>query len=95
MDSMDYSFIRYLSAKSTVDDRALNRYVWHTLAENLPGVSPGVVLRILEIGCGIGTMLTRMLDWGLVGGAEMTAPLKSACRSSRWKEVISPPMLWP
>ncbi len=73
MDSMDYSFIRYLSAKSTVDDRALNRYVWQTLAENLPGVSPGQPLRILEIGCGIGTMLTRMLDWGLVSGAEITA----------------------
>jgi SAM-dependent methyltransferase len=73
MDLIDYSFIRYLSAKSTVDDRALNRYVWHTLAENLPGVSPGEPFRILEIGCGIGTMLTRMLDWGLVGGAEVTA----------------------
>jgi SAM-dependent methyltransferase len=73
METPDYSFIRYLSAKKTVDDRALNQHVWQTLVENLATISPQKPVRVLEIGCGIGTMLTRMLEWGLVSEAEVTA----------------------
>lgn len=59
------SFPRYLSAKKTVDDRALNLRVWQSLVENLPRQNP---LRILEVGGGIGTMVERIAEWGFSTG---------------------------
>ena len=73
MEIADYSFTRYLSAKRTVDDRALNHHVWQTLAENLSFTVLQRPLRVLEIGCGIGTMLIRMLERGLLVDADVTA----------------------
>ena len=61
----NYSFPRYLAAKKSVDDRALNRRVWETLAQSLPAASPAP-LRVLEVGAGIGTMLERLLESGLL-----------------------------
>jgi SAM-dependent methyltransferase len=61
------SFQRYLRAKRTVDDRALDRRVIERLREALSAraaASDGP-LRVLEIGAGIGTMLTRALEWEL------------------------------
>jgi hypothetical protein len=58
-----YSYRRYLAAKKSVDDRALNRSVWETLGQSLPASRR---LEVLEVGAGIGTMLERMLDWGLL-----------------------------
>lgn len=63
-----FSFIRYLEAKKSVDDRALNRLVWETLSQALaeysrPDARP---LKVLETGAGIGTMLERIFDWGLL-----------------------------
>ncbi|MCX6080274.1 MAG: class I SAM-dependent methyltransferase [Chloroflexi bacterium] len=63
---MDYSFPHYLLAKQSVDDRALNRTVYTRLAESL-GSDP---LRMIEVGAGIGTMLTRLLRWGLFTRAD-------------------------
>ena len=61
-----FDFTRYLAAKRTVDDRALNRHVWQTLADavaaELPRDHP---LRVLEVGAGIGTMVERCVEWGL------------------------------
>lgn len=68
-----YSFPRYLSAKKSVDDRALNRLVWGALSQALPLSAPGAPLRVLEIGAGGGAMFERMLDWGLLKYAEYTA----------------------
>jgi len=68
-----YSFTRYLAAKKSVDDRALNRHVWGTLAQNLPSAVPSTPLRVLEIGTGIGTMFERMLEWELFSNADYTA----------------------
>jgi hypothetical protein len=68
-----YSFTRYLSAKKSVDDRALNRHVWQTLAQYLPKGSPDAPVKILEAGAGIGTMIERMLEWELLDYAEYTA----------------------
>ncbi len=59
------SFTRYLAAKRSVDDRALHPRVWRTLTHHLPSVRP---LRVLEVGSGIGTMLERMVEWGLLVG---------------------------
>ena len=68
-----YPFTRYLSAKKSVDDRALNKNVWKSLAATLNRETVGRPIRILEIGAGIGTMLERALEWGLLTSAEYTA----------------------
>ena len=73
IQSLNYTFSRYLSSKKSVDDRALNRQVWRALADSLaestrlPECSPATPLRVLEIGAGIGTMVERTLEWGLLG----------------------------
>ena len=63
---MEYSFPRYLLAKQSVDDRALNRFVLDTLKANLP--QPPV--RIIEVGAGMGTMLARLLSWEVITQAD-------------------------
>lgn len=68
-----YPFTRYLSAKKTVDDRALNKNVWQSLLRAVSAKSGEEPLRILEIGAGIGTMVERALDWGLIANAEYLA----------------------
>jgi len=68
----DASFIRYLSAKKTVDDRALNRRVWDAMTARVGSLFP----RVLELGGGIGTMVERAAadpvlrprSWTLVDG---------------------------
>ena len=69
----DYGFIRYLAAKQSVDDRALNRHVWHSLARNLSTLNFTPPVRVLEVGAGIGTMVERVFDWGLLKEAAYTA----------------------
>jgi SAM-dependent methyltransferase len=66
---MEYSFPRYLLSKQSVDDRALNRHVFDALKSAL-SVSPR--LSVVEVGAGIGTMLVRLLRWGLLKGVEYT-----------------------
>ncbi len=69
-----YDFIRYLAAKRSVDDRALNRHVWQTLAEAVGAAAPADrPLRVLEAGAGIGTMVERCVEWGLFTRAEYSA----------------------
>ncbi len=57
-----FSFTRYLEAKKSIDDRALNRHVWQALIDNLPESSCDRPLRILEIGAGVGTMIERLIE---------------------------------
>ena len=59
-------YARYLTAKTTVDDRALNRQVLAELRRLVPAGAP----RVLEVGAGLGTMVARLLDWGVVGAGE-------------------------
>lgn len=63
---MEYSFPHYLLSKQSVDDRALNRNVLDSLKSNL-SASP---IRIVEVGAGIGTMLARLVRWGVVTKAD-------------------------
>jgi hypothetical protein len=63
---MEYSFPHYLLSKQSVDDRAINRIVLDSLKANLP--SPPI--RIIEVGAGIGTMLTRLIRWNMVTKAD-------------------------
>ena len=67
MTTEQIAFTRYLSAKRTVDDRALNHTVWQALKEQLAAESPDAPLAVLEIGCGIGTMIERVVEWDLFG----------------------------
>jgi len=69
----DTAYIRYLSAKKTVDDRALNRQVLEAVTRALPKTSLEEPLTILEIGAGIGTMIERLIEWGLLSHARYTA----------------------
>jgi SAM-dependent methyltransferase len=66
---LDYSFPRYLLSKDSVDERALNRHVYSALVASRPA-DP---LLIIEVGAGIGTMLTRLLRWGFLQEAEYVA----------------------
>jgi SAM-dependent methyltransferase len=57
------SFIRYLSSKKSVDDRALNGRVWDAMLEAARnGAGPLRDPRVLELGGGIGTMIERVID---------------------------------
>jgi hypothetical protein len=67
-----YSFLRYLKSKKSVDDRALNRNVWDCMAREIAYLPPGDRLKVFEVGAGIGTMLTRMIEWELFQSAEYT-----------------------
>lgn len=65
---MNYRYSRYLAAKKSVDDRALNRSV---LADLRPLIPEGPC-RVLEIGAGLGTMVARLLEWQVVTAGEYT-----------------------
>jgi len=66
---MEYSFPHYLHSKQTVDDRALNKDVFAALKANLPPAP----FSVIEIGAGIGTMLTRLIEWDLLTNADYLA----------------------
>jgi SAM-dependent methyltransferase len=68
-----YSFTRYLAAKKSVDDRALNQHVWNSLSAKLPAASAEAPLAVLEVGAGIGTMVERLVERGLLTQAVYTA----------------------
>ena len=64
--SVPVDYARYLVAKTTVDDRALNRHVLAELCRLMPAGAP----QVLEVGAGLGTMVARLLDWGAIGAGE-------------------------
>ena len=68
-----FSFPRYLAAKRSVDDRALNPRVWAALAARLRSRESSQPLRVLEIGAGTGTMIARMAENGLLDNAHVHA----------------------
>lgn len=80
---MTFDYARYLAAKTTVDDRALNR---HVLGE-LRRLMPAGAARVLEVGAGLGTMVARLMDWGAVGAGEyilLDADRQLLDRSRQW-----------
>ena len=60
-----YSNAHYLLAKRSVDDRALNRVVFEALRREL-SARPHAELRVLELGAGVGSMVHRLTQWGLI-----------------------------
>lgn len=71
--SFSPSFPRYLAAKKSVDDRALNAAVWQALSTRISRLQDQSPLRVLEIGAGLGTMIERMVERGLLQHAHYTA----------------------
>src|SRR5690349_14039234 len=63
---MASGYARYLAAKTPVADRALNRHVLAELRRLMPAGAP----QVLEVGAGLGTMVARLMDWGVVGTGE-------------------------
>ena len=89
-----YSFIRYLAAKKSVDDRALNRHVLQSLNRVLSRGTSENPLQVLEVGAGIGTMAERLVDWKVLKRAAYTAIdvdpdlIAEACRRlPRWAKT--------
>lgn len=66
-------FHRYLRAKRTVDDRAIDRRLVGILREALAARAAATdgPLRVLEIGAGIGTMVRRAVEWDLLPSGEI------------------------
>ncbi len=58
------NFQRYLAAKISVDDRALNKDVWRALAR-AQGPWSHRPLHVLDVGAGVGTMAQRLWRWRL------------------------------
>jgi SAM-dependent methyltransferase len=65
---VSYDYSRYLAAKVSVDDRALNRTVLDELRRLLRPRAP----LVLEVGAGLGTMVGRLLDWQVLDGGDYT-----------------------
>ena len=81
--SETFDYARYLAAKTTVDDRALNRHVLAELRRLMPAGGP----QVLEVGAGLGTMAARLMDWGAIGAGEyilLDADRQLLDRSRRW-----------
>ncbi|QUO47562.1 hypothetical protein [Halorubrum ruber] len=66
------AFRRYLRAKQSVDDRALDRRLLGILRERLAerAVATEGPLRVLEVGAGVGTMVARLIDWEVLPPGE-------------------------
>ena len=75
---LTYSLRRYLAAKKSVDDRALNWQVWQGLVAALRRATPEQPLSILEVGAGMGGMVERLLVGDVLTHATYTAIDKAA-----------------
>ena len=84
------SFTRYLAAKKTVDDRALNRNVWDAFCCALPPSTMTQPLRVLEVGAGIGTMIGRLIERGALTHAVYTAIDANAENINELKHRVKP-----
>ena len=81
--SLTFDYARYLAAKTTVDDRALNRHVLAEMCRLKPAGAP----QVLEVGAGLGTMVARLMDWGAVSAGEyvlLDADRQLLDSSRRW-----------
>jgi SAM-dependent methyltransferase len=63
-----FDYARYLAAKKSVDDRALDRRVLADLCRLMPAAPH----RVLEVGAGLGTMVARLLEWHVLSTGEYT-----------------------
>jgi hypothetical protein len=68
-ENFDYS--QYLADKKAIDDQSLNQDVWAALTHWCKQQQK--LLRIIELGAGIGTMIERLLDAKLLANCHYTA----------------------
>jgi SAM-dependent methyltransferase len=66
------SFLQYLHAKKTLDDRSLNRHVYGILARRMAKQNLITPPAVLEVGSGTGSMFTRLVEWGLLRSGSYT-----------------------
>ena len=64
---LESDFARYLEAKTTIDDRALDVGTMMALGDELSAISKPI-FKVLEVGCGVGNMLARLFTRGLFEG---------------------------
>jgi SAM-dependent methyltransferase len=69
-DASLYDEVRYLHAKRSVDDRALNSGVLARFEAAVRGL--GRTARVLELGAGVGTMVSRLVERGGLMAARYT-----------------------
>ncbi len=85
---MEHANVRYLEAKRTVDDRALNRRVRDRLLSELPP-NPEIV----EFAAGTGVTVPRLIEWGVDAfdyrGIERDADLVAYARDRRAAELAT------
>ena len=83
--------VPYLTAKRTVDDRALNRRVWDQFVSGLESRASGVdrPIRIVELGAGVGSMIARLGDWEQLTGtiSYRAVDVDDACVSAARERV--------
>lgn len=88
---MTHAAPQYLEAKRSVDDRALSSRVSERLLAEL-SEEP----RILEAGCGTGTMVPRLHAWGVdtgsYRGVDRSAPVLEHAREQRRTELDAEPI---
>lgn len=84
---MTYSDVRYLHSKRTVDDRALNQHVLGALRDLLRE-SPRSRRRVLEIGAGVGTMVSRLFDWNVLDEADYTLLDRDAASLEAARDLV-------
>jgi SAM-dependent methyltransferase len=88
-----YSDQRYLLSKKPADDRALNRPVLSALSKHLKdleltGLGQGP-LEVLELGAGVGTMVSRLSDWDVIGKARYTLVDRDAASLAAARDHIA------
>ena len=83
---MNHALIRYLEAKRSVDERALSTRVRNRLLKRIPDAP-----RVLEVGCGTGATVPRLVDWGIdrgtYRGVDTNKTVVEFARSARAKEL--------
>lgn len=70
---MTDGFRRYLRAKRTVDDRALDRRTFRAFREATADRAAAAdgPLSVLEVGAGVGTMIARLVEWDALPAGEI------------------------
>lgn len=89
-----YSFRRYLEAKRSVDERALNRHVLDRLQSELRSLASP--LRVLEVGVGTGSTVERVASWDTAQevveytGVDLDSDLLEAARARLLEDSAQP-----
>jgi predicted O-methyltransferase YrrM len=66
----EYSSLRYLNAKTTIDDRSLNTHVLTHIKQRLRALDGP--LKVLEVGGGLGSMIDRLSALEVINTAHYT-----------------------